>query len=78
MALEDLIPDHDERLAFVKKFTLASAKSMHDLREENRDLTEHETADELELRIRSEIGPSFPLPRPQLLQLARDVLEDRS
>ncbi|MDQ0925663.1 hypothetical protein QF038_004171 [Pseudarthrobacter sp. W1I19] len=74
MSLENLIPDHDERAAFVRTFTLASAKAMHDLRNRNQGLTEDQLADELEIRIRSEIGPGFPLPRPQLLQLARDVL----
>lgn len=76
MALIDLIPDHDERAAFVKKFTLASAKAMHDLREEGTEgMSEAQVADELELRIRGDIGPDWPLPRPELLQLARDVLE---
>jgi hypothetical protein len=73
MSLEEQIPDHDERAAFVRKFTLASAKAMHDLRNEKLDLSEEQMADELEVRIRSEIGPGFHLGRPQLLQLARDV-----
>lgn len=77
MTLKDLIPDDNERAAFVSNFTMASAKAMHDLREENAALTETQVADELEARIRRDIGPDWPLPRPQLLQLARDVLADR-
>jgi hypothetical protein len=77
VALEDLIPDHDERAAFVTKFTMACSKAVHDLREEAPDLTEPQVADELEVRIRADIGPAWPLPRPQLLQLARDVLAER-
>lgn len=77
MSLKDLIPDDDERAAFVSKFTMASAKAMHDLREENATLTETQVADELEARIRRDIGPDWPLPRRQLLQVARDVLADR-
>lgn len=76
MSLEEQIPNHDERAAFVRTFTLASAKAMHDLRSENQGLTEDQLVEELEVRIRSEIGPSFPLPRPQLLQLARDVMDN--
>lgn len=76
MSLEDLIPDDGERAAFVRQFTLASAKAMRDLREESRVLTKDQVADELEHRIRIEIGSSFPLPRPQLLQMAQDVLEN--
>jgi hypothetical protein len=74
MSLEEQIPDYGERAAFFRKLTLASAKAMHDLRNEKLDLTEDQMADELEVRIRSEIGPDFHLGRPQLLQLARDVL----
>jgi hypothetical protein len=78
VSLEARIPDHEERAAFVKKFTLACAKAMHDLRKESPALSENQVADELERRIRIEIGADFPLPRPQLMQLARDVLGDRS
>jgi hypothetical protein len=77
MTLKDLFPDDDDRAAFVRAFTMASAKAMHDLREENASFTEAQVADELESRIRREIGTVWPLPRHQLLQLARDVLADR-
>jgi hypothetical protein len=74
MSLKDQIPDDDQRVEFVRTFTMAAAKAMHDLREENGNLSEDQTANELERRIRLEIGQDFPLPRPQLLQLAEDVL----
>lgn len=76
MSLEALIPDYEERAAFVRKFALACAKAMHDLKRESPALSENQMADELERRMRIEIGPDFPLPRPQLLQLTQDVLED--
>lgn len=75
MSLKDLIPNDDERASFVEQFTFASAKAMHDLREEDTSMTVDQTADELEKRIREHIGPSFPLPRLQLIQLAKDVLK---
>jgi hypothetical protein len=55
---------------------LASAKVMRDLRDEERDVTEDQMADELEVRIRNEIGPGLQLARPQLPQLAREILGD--
>jgi hypothetical protein len=70
-------PDHEKRAAFVRKFTLTSAKAMHDLRRESLPLSESQIADELARRIRIDFGPDFPLPRPQLLQLVRDVFEGR-
>jgi hypothetical protein len=77
MALEDLIPDYDDRKAFVGKFTMACSKAISELREMKSNLTEEHAADELETRIRKEMGPDWPLPRPELLQMARGVLEDR-